>query len=1090
MRLRSLTIRRMPGIDRPFRVDTLADGLNLVVGPNGSGKTTLCRAVRALLWPDGDESSAVSLESVWEDEGAAVHVERDGERVGWQRTGRPVERPDLPDGRFARCFTLGVRDLLVEDRPTDAAIANEIRSQMSGGYDIEALLEGSFAERPREGQPEDQRIRRLQDGLREMRSRGADLAEREDRKRELEEELAGAREAGERLGLLRTARAVARARAGLEEVRLQLSRLPAGMERIQGGETGQIEEVEADLGAVREELAECRRSHEDAQRRAEDGRPAGGAAEGPELQAWLERARELRRLEEELAQAEETRVKAQGRRDAARAALDPAGSPGPSSRLGPEALTKIELFLPRIDALRAQRAALEAERRLLAEEKGAPDASRRELERGIEALDRWLSACELRSRLRTGWAIPAALVALLVGAAAGLLVHWAGWVLFGAGLGGLFLTLGLRVAIGRAGDDRLEFERLDLAAPGTWEPESVRERRQELKDWLDDLVDDERLAARRSVLDTKLSVAVDTEAELEAERQELRDTLGIDPGTGDVGLAVLAGRARAYHEADEEHGAAAARLELLESRREELQARINAFLRVSGVQDGADAAALVHRLEDLKDSGARRLQARRDREEQAARQEKLLQKIERLERRGDEIFRRAGLEPGDREGLDERLRELDRYGELREREGRHLHDIEEGRSALAGRDDLLGLSPEALDAEMARLKESAARIEELSREIGSIEEAVRKARGGDEVERQMAALVSAREQLADRLEEKLRRAAGAFLLKSILEEYDRAGRPEVLSRAAELFARFTHHGYELILERRGGGPEFRAVEASSGQGKRLTELSDGTRVQLLLAARLAFATRADRRGRVPLFLDEVLTTSDPARFAAVAREPAGPGAGRGPPGLLSHLESGRRRALDRPPGAGRAGEAAGRGPGRGAPPGRCGRGGRPDRSRPASRTSCAGGTLRGGVRPGHRGAAAAAAPAGGGAAPDPPAPRRPEPAAPAPPGERLHTGPVALAHQPGRGGAAGRGGAGGAALRAGGPRGGLLRSLGHRAGSSPGRGRPAPGGGGERDLSPGGDRDRRGTGRRCPRAAPGPGRAQRFAGQRVPREEA
>ena len=870
MKLRTLTIRRLPGINRPFRVENLGDGLNLVVGPNGSGKSSLCRAVRALLWPETVDLSPFSVASGWEEAGAAVHVEREGSRVRWQRDGMDEERPELPADRFARCFTLGVRDLLLEERATDAAIASEIRSQMSGGYDIGALLAGSFAERPREGQAEDRKIREFQGRLRDLRSRDTALVDREDSQRGLEEELAEAREAGERLELLQTARKVASARAGLEEVRLQLSRLPAGMERIQGGETGQIDEVEADLGAVREELAECRRSHEDAQRRVEDGRLPGGAAEGPELQAWLERARELRGLEEELARAEETRVKAQGRRDTARAALDPAGSPGPSSRLGPEALTKIELFLPRIDKLRAQRSALEAERRLLAEEKGAPDASRRELERGIEALDRWLSASELRNRLRTGWAIPAALVALLAGAATGLLLHWAGWVLCGAGLGGLLLTLWLRAAVGRAGDDRLEFERLDLAAPEIWEPDSVRERRQELKDWLDDLLEDERLAARRSVLDTKLSVVIDSETELEAERQELRDALGIDPGTGDVGSAVLADRARAWFVADEEYGETTARLEFLGSRHEELQARINAFLRASGVQDGADAAALVHHLEELKDSGAKRLRAQQDLEEQAARQEKLLQKIERLERRGAEIFRRAGLEPGDREGLDERLRELERYGEFRERESRLGHDLEQDRSALAGRDDLLDQSAELLDAEIARLKESVSRIGELNREIGSIEEAVRKARGDDAVGRRMAELASAREQLTDRLEAKLERAAGAFLLKSILEEYDRGARPELLKRAAELFARFTHHEYELILERRDGAPEFRARETSSGQGRKLSELSDGTRVQLLLAARLAFATRADRRRRVPLFLDEVLTTSDPARFAAVA----------------------------------------------------------------------------------------------------------------------------------------------------------------------------------------------------------------------------
>ena len=50
----------------------------------------------------------------------------------------------------------------------------------------------------------------------------------------------------------------------------------------------------------------------------------------------------------------------------------------------------------------------------------------------------------------------------------------------------------------------------------------------------------------------------EAEAELEAEREELRRAAGVDPGGGDVGLSVLAGRLEAYHEADERRAEAEA----------------------------------------------------------------------------------------------------------------------------------------------------------------------------------------------------------------------------------------------------------------------------------------------------------------------------------------------------------------------------------------------------------------------------------------------------------------------------------------------------------------------------------------------------
>ena len=68
-----------------------------------------------------------------------------------------------------------------------------------------------------------------------------------------------------------------------------------------------------------------------------------------------------------------------------------------------------------------------------------------------------------------------------------------------------------------------------------------------------------------------------------------------------------------------------------------------------------------------------------------------------------------------------------------------------------------------------------------------------------------------------------------------------------------------------------GDGTFRARETETGEWRALSELSTGTRMQLLLAVRVAFAAEAERgRAALPLFLDEALTTADPERFRAVA----------------------------------------------------------------------------------------------------------------------------------------------------------------------------------------------------------------------------
>jgi hypothetical protein len=93
--------------------------------------------------------------------------------------------------------------------------------------------------------------------------------------------------------------------------------------------------------------------------------------------------------------------------------------------------------------------------------------------------------------------------------------------------------------------------------------------------------------------------------------------------------------------------------------------------------------------------------------------------------------------------------------------------------------------------------------------------------------------------------------------------------PRVLERAQSRFAAFTHDRYTLEVATDDGG-SFVAVDTRSGQGQSPDQLSDGTRAQLILAARLAFAEEAEQGADLPLFLDEAMDHSDPERFHAIA----------------------------------------------------------------------------------------------------------------------------------------------------------------------------------------------------------------------------
>ena len=52
MRMKRLTINRLPGIDQRFEIEPAGAGVHIIFGPNAIGKSSICRAVEGLYWDD------------------------------------------------------------------------------------------------------------------------------------------------------------------------------------------------------------------------------------------------------------------------------------------------------------------------------------------------------------------------------------------------------------------------------------------------------------------------------------------------------------------------------------------------------------------------------------------------------------------------------------------------------------------------------------------------------------------------------------------------------------------------------------------------------------------------------------------------------------------------------------------------------------------------------------------------------------------------------------------------------------------------------------------------------------------------------
>jgi uncharacterized protein YhaN len=393
----------------------------------------------------------------------------------------------------------------------------------------------------------------------------------------------------------------------------------------------------------------------------------------------------------------------------------------------------------------------------------------------------------------------------------------------------------------------------------------------------------------RDQLGARLQSLAEQAADLEAKREVLAETIGTDPQAGALELVDYVHRVQRWQEAQTAHESAIARCDRLEEDLAAGLARVNEFLGHHDLGPATEIEGLASLLDDLSDRSTRHRAAQEHREQAQRRLEISDDKVETLVRQRMELFTRAGLDQADVAALAHLVEQRDPY--LRAvREFEHQQRLVADRQTALQEQPAYAESPEVARlsaAELAqRTEEDGAQAEcavELHERLIRIEQRIEQARQEVAMEDALAALERTQQSLRDERQRALENCAGQFLLRGVLALHQERSQPAVLKCASELFSTFTHHTYRLDVTAMAGEATFRAHDTRQGRGLALSELSDGTRAQLLLAARLAFVLESERGSQLPIMLDESLTASDPERFHAIATS------------LLTLVREGRRQ---------------------------------------------------------------------------------------------------------------------------------------------------------------------------------------------------
>jgi exonuclease SbcC len=886
MKLRRLEVNLLPGIDDGFALerDQFGDGMHVVLGPNGIGKSSLGRAMRSLLWREGAGSAQVISSAHFESTDGDYLVTRETSSLRWQLDGASSDGPHLPAFNLAPCFFLGLRDLLDIAGKDGGQVADAIREEMSGGYNLETIA-SRFPESTllRRGKKQSNAMGPAQNDVQVARREQEQLELAEATLKQLQLEIDAAAKASQRVAHISGTLELQGDREQLADCQARIEELPESLAAVTGAEPNELDRIATDTERKAGELRVATRARKDAAAKA-----TGTGLERPIEDTLLIRAKaraaKLQETEGRMARAESDWKSARGA--AAEASLRLGGAQDPPAVLDlPDAellfafLRDVEHNVAQLDLVEQRIAGLDTS------DEGDGMLTAVQLQRGIDQLRLWLRSPDavlpIELTAQPGLAASTkglSLGLILLGFALGFFVHPALFAIAGVGLG-MLMPRGVDKPSVEPVQDAAQNTRAkaeasyDQEAPAAWTESEVAKRLQRFEDQLVDRQLQDRQAIttgdRSRDLHAERTSLRESQSELDERRAQLAKELGLEQVLPGAQLVDIARRMDELRKARQAEQAAASKLDAIQAEQSALLLQLTEDLLPSTGAAPQDAAAALASAESLAKRDGDLRSALEASKQAAARIDSLEEELAALAARTQVVLQDAGV--SNRAELNVLVSGLADYrSEEATREGLAI-SIKRGEAKLlaVGEQSLLDMDSEQLHTERDLAMAAADSLESLSEQKAEIEGDIKRARQGHAIE----AGLSAKAKILDKLEvlrdEVLFASAGNFLLETVAREHETDSMPTVLEDARKLFAEFTQHKYDLRVhpERK---QSFVAIETRTHKQRNLDELSDGTRIQLALAARLAFVKQAEQGNTLPLFLDEALDHSDDERFHAIA----------------------------------------------------------------------------------------------------------------------------------------------------------------------------------------------------------------------------
>jgi energy-coupling factor transporter ATP-binding protein EcfA2 len=868
MKLTRLEIQQLPGIEPGFKLDTISAGINLVTGPNAIGKSSLIRALKYLVSKDKkDDPAALSLSA----EFIAVNgidemtARRTGEQIDWRMHTDSANKPEIIARDTLHHYWLTMENLVQVENAESSDIVARLQSEMAGGIDLTALRSQELKVGARLGSAESTDLQNLRAKRRAIESEysilsasaAQDLPALKQKIDVINRQLSRQKQQEAALDLVI-------ALNDQRDIQASLSALPANMDRLSGHELNTLKQYESRQVNQQQQHDKAAQDQDAATLKLQN---TGLATASPDERGLGEQRLILSRTNQQRADLDSHTLERDKQQTAAKTAWQALGGGTKPANLTTAQIDQAQTFIDRLRQTELMRDEIAAR---IQDAGTAPDPQKIELRgQATRLLSRWLATNEAASP--TGKIILGIISVIgLATAALGFISSL--WLIVGAGI---VTTIAAIIAYLTASKNpshqaQLDYQQLGIDAPTNWQKAAVEQHLNTLQTELEGLLL-ARSRAEANAADILRLAAKQTEINaLINDKATLATDLGFDPKLATMALGMMVRMISDFQNASTEYRVLSDKVAKIQSDIIVSLQSVQQYLGTFGLQVDPQQETLEAALADLNDRSRQAATANSDIKTAQRNNDYATSELAQVTSDLDELYTSAGIDTGNRIALETSVTQHPNWQALQTKLRAAQLQISTKQDLLKNDADLVQLAADNQQQTLQQLlDDTTAKKEELDQlrnEHSDLQAKLNNTGIDRRLENANAEEAAAEAKLAEVLEKRQALEAGLFLLDDVETEHQIENEPAILKAANGLFEAFTHNAWKIELTAVG----LQARDISKNRLRELKELSSGTRMQLVLAIRLAWINQLEKHAEaLPLFLDETLTSSDESRFAAI-----------------------------------------------------------------------------------------------------------------------------------------------------------------------------------------------------------------------------